>query len=117
MEELRSLRSQPSADHHDQTKLYDGSGASDRSDPPDPADRKQRKHSGFYLRHIQNIVNQLKQKFGIGFDNTGILNESLVSLSLIESNFVMNRLGMICKCIGYSLFGLGKNLLLNNFSV
>ncbi len=23
-----------SADHHDQTKLYDGSGASDRSDPP-----------------------------------------------------------------------------------
>jgi len=30
-------------------------------------------HSGFYLRHIQNIVNQLKQKFGIGFDNTGIL--------------------------------------------
>ena len=43
MEELRSLRGQPSADHHDQTKLYDGSGASDRSDPPDPADRKQRK--------------------------------------------------------------------------
>lgn len=43
MEELRSLRGQPSADHHDQTKLYDGSGASDRSDPPGPADRKQRK--------------------------------------------------------------------------
>lgn len=32
-----------------------------------------------------------------------LFNESLVSLSLIESNFVMNRLGMICKCIGHSL--------------